>query len=288
MASKNRTLGIVLLLTSALIFSTAGPFIKGVEASAWAVVFWRGLFAALFTTAFVLWRGSFAQDFTKMGKWGLVSAFLGALGSAAFIAAFKHTDIANVALIYACAPMLAAFFAWLWMRERMSRAVLIGSVAALAGVLLIVNGSFNSVNLTGDLLALWMTIIMSIIIVLYRCYPDTPGAGPLALSCIILLPVAVIFGEPFHISQSDMLITACFGLVFAVASVALVEGAKHLPSGETALLSALESPFAIILAWMLFSEVPVLFTIYGGLLILIGVIVSQTPYLLQRKNANED
>jgi len=288
MSKKNRTLGVILLLISALVFSTAGPFIKGVEASAWAVVFWRGLFATLFTIGFVFWRGSFAQDFLKMGKWGLISAFLGALGSAAFIAAFKQTDIANVVLIYASSPMLAAFFAWVWMRERMSRAVLIGSMAALVGVLLIVNGSFNSINLVGDLLALWMTIIMSLIIVLYRRYPDTPGAGPLALSSIILLPVGVIFGDPFNISQTDLFITACFGLVFAVASVTLVEGAKHLPSGETALLSALESPFAILLAWFLFAEVPVLFTIIGGGLILTGVLVSQMPYLLELKNANED
>jgi len=61
MRSKNRILGVILPLVSALIFSTAGPFTKGVEAGAWAVVFWRGVFTALFTIGFVFWRGSFAE-----------------------------------------------------------------------------------------------------------------------------------------------------------------------------------------------------------------------------------
>ena len=41
-----RPLGIGLIIVSALFFSTAGVFTKGVSADAWSVIFWRGVFAA--------------------------------------------------------------------------------------------------------------------------------------------------------------------------------------------------------------------------------------------------
>ncbi|MCH2249987.1 MAG: DMT family transporter [Cognatishimia sp.] len=115
--------GVFLLVASAVTFSSAGLFTKGVVASAWAVIFWRGLFAAILTTAWVGQRGALRQELVEMGKSGLAVGVIGAIGTAAFIPAFKLTSIANVALIYAVAPMIAAALAWLWMRERMGDAL---------------------------------------------------------------------------------------------------------------------------------------------------------------------
>ena len=69
-----------------------------------------------------------------------------------------------------------------------------------------------------------------------------------------------------------------FGLTFALASVTLGEGAKRLPAGETALLSTLEVPFAPLFAWLLFTELPAVTTIAGGLIVLAGVVGTQLPH----------
>ena len=275
MPQTSRAAGLVLVVMSALFFSSAGIFTKGVEAAAWEVIFWRGLSAVFFTTLYIMWRGTFRFDYFQMGKWGLTVAITGALGSAAFIQAFKHTDVANVALIYAAAPLLAALIAYLWIGERLSPAVAVGCMFALLGVTLIVGGSINSLNLKGDLLALLMTIVMSVIIVIYRVHPEVPAAGPAALSSAILLPFGLWLGEPLAISTRDILTTIVFGLVFAFASVALVEGAKRLPSAEASLLSSMEAPFAVVLAWMFLAEIPVWATVLGGGLILLGAAGSQ-------------
>lgn len=263
------------VVVSAIVFSSAGLFTKGIEAEAWGIIFWRGIFAAGFTTLFVMIRGTVSAEFNNMGGVGLVVAIVGASGTAAFIPAFKFTSIANVSLIYAIAPLLAAILAWVWFRERPSLAVIVGALVAFLGVVTIFNGSFGSVNLTGDLLALWMTLSMAMMLVIYRRHPNTPAAGPAALSSILLLPPALVFGVPFQMTSQEIAITACFGLVFALASVTLAEGAKRLPSGETALLSTLEAPFAPILAWIVLSELPPSLSVYGGVLILIGVVGSQ-------------
>jgi len=271
---NRRSAGIILLLLSAFTFSTAGLFTKGVTATAWNVIFWRGLFAALLTTVFVIARGQVKREFIDMGKWGWIVAVVGASGSAAFIPAFKLTSVANVALIYACAPVLAALFAWLWIRERPRPVVVVGALLAFFGVSLIVRGSVGQINLQGDLLALWMTGVMAFLMVVYRRFPDLAAAGPSAFSSLLLLPPALFFVDPFAVPAQEIAILAAFGLVFAFASVALAEGARRLPAGETALLSALESPFAIVLAFLILSEVPPYFTVVGGGLIAIGVIIS--------------
>lgn len=268
------SIGVILLIVAAVTYSTAGIFTKGVVAGAWAVIFWRGLFAAAFTTGWTISKGTFRHNFFQMGKSGWIVSVIGAIGTAAFIPAFKLTSIANVSLIYAVAPLIAAVLAWLVIGERITRRTLIGSLCALVGVAIIVSGSIGKVNLTGDALALVMTVAMATIMVIYRKFPATPGAGPSVMQSLFLLPPSFVFGAPFQTAPSEIAILAAFGLLFAIASVTLAEGAKRVPSGQTALLSALETPLAPLLAFVVFAELPSKATFLGGIVVLMAVLLS--------------
>jgi len=269
--SSNRRVGIALLLLSVVTYSTAGLFTKGVGAGAWEIIFWRGLFSAAFASVWTFRQRRFQREFFGMGTCGWAVAVIGGLGQAAFIPAFKLTTIANVALIYAVAPLIAALLAWLVMRERASAGTLIGCLFALAGVAVIVSGSLGHGSLTGDALALCMTIAMASVMVIYRKYPDTPGAGPAAMQSVLLLPVALLLGDPFSVVGPEIVVLAAFGLLFAIASIALAEGAKRLPAGQTALLSTLETPLAPVLAFLVLAEIPTFPTFIGGALVLFAV-----------------
>lgn len=218
--------GVLLVAIAALAYSTAGLFTKGVEAGSWAVIFWRGLFAAAFTTAWTTSRGALRRNCLGMGCSGWAVGVVGALGTAAFIPAFKLTAIANVSLIYAVSPLIAALLAWLAIGEKASARTLAGCLFALLGVAIIVSGSLGQVSLKGDFLALCMTSAMASIMVVYRKYPDTPAAGPAVLQSLLLLPFAATLGRPFDIERTEVLVLAAFGLLFALASVTLAEGAK--------------------------------------------------------------
>ena len=267
-------IGVALVVLAAVTYSTAGLFTKGVEAGAWEVIFWRGVFAAAFTTAWTVQQGSFRHNFFAMGTSGWAVGVVGALGTAAFIPAFKLTSIANVSLIYAVSPLIAALLAWVFIGERVSKRTMAGCLCALSGVAIIVSGSLGQISLQGDLLALWMTVAMASIMVIYRKYPKTPGAGPAVLQSLFLLPIAALLGSPFAVERLETLILAAFGLLFAIASVALAEGAKRVPSGQTALLSSLETPLAPIFAFLLFTEVPNGATFLGGSVVLLAVLLS--------------
>lgn len=266
--------GVLLLMVSVVTYSTAGLFTKGVEAGAWDVIFWRGFFAGAFTTLWTINRGTLRQNFLGMGYSGWAVGVVGALGTAAFIPAFKLTTIANVSLIYAISPLIAALLAWLVMAEEVSSRTMAGCVGAFFGVAIIVSGSLGQINLKGDLLALCMTIAMASIMVIYRKYPETPGPGPAVLQSALLLPFAAILGAPFDVEPTETCILAAFGLLFAIASVTLAEGAKRIPSSQTALLSSLETPLAPIFAVILFTEIPNTATFLGGSIVLVAVLFS--------------
>ena len=272
---NNRLTGVVLVVVSAIVFSSAGIFTKGVSSGSWEIIFWRGVFAAGFTIVYVLWRKGWKREFSNMGISGLSVALINATGTAAFIPALKLTTMANVALVYATSPLIAALLAWLWIGERLTRKLALGCFFSFAGVAIIFQGSIGNVNFKGDLLALWMTCALAIIMAIYRRYPNTPAAGPAALSSLILLPVALMFGLPFSVPANELIILAMFGLVFAIASVTFAEGAKRLSAGETGLLSALETPLAPLFGWLVFMEVPVTASFVGGALILAAVVGTQ-------------
>ncbi|MEL7395832.1 MAG: DMT family transporter [Pseudomonadota bacterium] len=273
-ATSDYGIGVALLLASALTFSSAGLFTKGVIAGAWAVIFWRGLFAAIFTTLWTAQQGTFKENFFAMGRSGWAVGVIGAVGTACFIPAFKLTSIANVALIYAASPLIAGMLAWIFIGEPASRATIIGALMAMVGVAIIVSGSLGQSNLQGDVLALIMTLVMAGVMVIYRARPETPGAGPSVMQSLFLLPPSFLLGQPLRTDAAEILILMVFGILFAIASVTLAEGAKRVPSGQTALLSSLETPLAPILAFLVLAEVPSTATFLGGTVVLLAVLMS--------------
>ena len=72
-----------------------------------------------------------------------------------------------------------------------------------------------------------------------------------------------------------MMLLIWFGLVFAVASVTLMEGAKRISAAQTALLSVLETPLAPILALLILAEMPATTSLIGGGMIFCAVIWAQ-------------
>ncbi len=275
MDENRRASGVVLVIVSAVVFSTAGIFTKGVVTGSWGIIFWRGLAAAGFTVTYLALSGKLMQEIRAFRGPAILVAVLGASGTIAFIPAFKLTSVANVALIYAAAPFMAAGLAWLFVGERPSRVVVLSSVVAFGGVLVIFAGSLGGGGLVGDMLALWMTLMIAAIMVVYRRWPDTTAALPAAVSSLVLLPVAVLFADPLDVSGGELAILVAFGLVFAVASVTLSEGARRLPSAETALLSALEVPFAPLWAFLILAERPALATVVGGTVVFLAVLGAQ-------------
>lgn len=274
MANQHGT-GVLLVVISAFVFSSAGVFTKGVPTPAWDIIFWRGVSAVTFTLGYLVLRGKLMAEVRAFCGPALSAALVFGAGSAAFIPAFKLSTVSNVALIYGAVSFVAPALAWLFLRERPSVRAACASTIAFAGVIMIVSGGIARGHLAGDLLALFMTVMMAAGLVIYRRFPQTTAALPAAVSALLLLPLALWFGDPFAVPVTELPVLVAFGLVFAVASVTLSEGARRLPSAETALLTTLELPLAPVLALVVLNEMPPLPTVMGGGIIVLAVLWSQ-------------
>ncbi|WP_306116496.1 MULTISPECIES: DMT family transporter [unclassified Roseovarius] len=273
----SHTAGVLLVTTSAIVFSTAGIFTKGVDANAWSVIFWRGLGAAVLSFGYLWLRGGLRDEISRFGWSALLATLVAASGTAAFIPAFKLTSVTNVVLIWATAPFVAAALTWVLIGERPTLRITLTSLLALVGVGLTLKGSVGTGNLTGDFLALWMTLMMSVFYVIYRIWPDTPTILPNIFASVILLVPGGLWGAPMTTTRPEIGTLLAFGLIFAVASITLTEGARRIPAAQTALLGAIETPLAPIWAWLLLRELPTPWAIAGGILVIVAVVLSQYP-----------
>jgi drug/metabolite transporter (DMT)-like permease len=269
-----RTIGILLVLGSAVLFSFSGVLTKAIDAGSWTILVWRGLVGALGIAGYVWFvnRERPARDIFRMDRRGWLIAAIGATGSVAFIVSFKNTWVANVSVIYATAPFIAAVFERIVRGEPMRARTMKTAAVSFAGVVVIVLGSLGSPNLLGDSAALVMVTMMAIYMVLIRTFPDVDAVLTGAAGGLLLFVVGWPIAEPLDVTQRDALLLAVFGLVFAGATVLLIEGTRRLPAAEVGLLGSAETPIAIALAAVLLQEVPPVASIIGSAIVLLAVL----------------
>ena len=255
-----------MVAASAVVWSTAGIFTKAVTADVWIILFWRSLFSAGFILAYVIWREGPAtgRRFQALGWSGWTVATVSSVATIAFLSAFKLTTVANVVLIYATAPFVAAGMAWLWYRERASSSTMVASAVCLAGVGVIVSGSLGTPSLTGDFLALVMTFGMAVIMVLIRRFPDAPMVVAACVSSLQLMLAGWLMSDAMSVSGDEIATLISFGLVQAMGVILLTEGVRLIPASDAALLGSIEIPLAPVLAWVILSEAVPAATIAGG------------------------
>jgi len=271
--------GVLLVAVSAAFFSTAGLFSKGIAADAWSIIFWRGVFAVAGAVAWLLVTGRIRDEAARFGGPSVALAVIYAAGTAAFIPALKLTSVANVALIWSAAPILAGALGWWIFGQRMTVGFMLACASVLAGTAIIVRGSFGGSGLSGDLLALWMTLMMVLIMIIYRRWPGTPVTLATVAASLLLLPFGWGLGDPASASAWQIAMMALFGLTFVVASVTLAGGSTWLAPGETALVSVSETPWAILLAGLVLAEWPSPQTALGGTVIMAAVLWYQVTAL---------
>ncbi|MEJ6784249.1 DMT family transporter [Aminobacter sp. Piv2-1] len=268
-------LGLALVTASAIAWSTAGFFTRLVPLDSWTMLAWRGIFGAIGIAVVILAmeRRNAWRVVRSMAWPGWLYAIVSAVGMVLFITSLRHTTVAHVAVIYATVPFIAAALGWLAMRERPSRNAMIASLAALAGVALMV-GLGAEGGLLGDLLALGMTFCMAAMMVIARRFHDIPTMPAACLSALLSGLVCWPFGEPLAVSGYDLSVLAMFGLVNSAVGLALFTlGARLLPAIETALIGSLDAPLAPLWVWLAFGETPGVSTVAGGLIVFAAVAI---------------
>jgi drug/metabolite transporter (DMT)-like permease len=133
---SERGLGIALVISAAIAWSTAPFFTRLLPFDPWTILFWRGVFGGSLISVFLVvmqGRGALRQ-LVVPGKGGLLVASLSTVAMVCFIPALQITNVMNVAVLIATQPFVAAALAWLWLGEAATSRTLIASLIAFVGV----------------------------------------------------------------------------------------------------------------------------------------------------------
>jgi drug/metabolite transporter (DMT)-like permease len=235
------------------------------------VMGWRALLGAVSIAVIGLieYSGGRLEPPFGFGVLSPIVALLATIAISAYTASVMTTTIADVMVIYATLPFVAAAIGSLINGERVLARTLMASGAALIGIAIIAASDLGSGRLFVQVLSMLIPLAFAGMIVPQR---RAPGASMIVVNCLGAFGPGVLglASSPLPpIGRYDFAILFLFGLTtIGLAFVIFMEGAKFIPSAEAGLIALLEVVLGPIWVFLAFGENPGLATILGGALVL--------------------
>ncbi len=282
-----RRRGVLLVVGATLLWSLAGLFARALaHLDVWTVVGWRAALGAacISVVGVAEWRRGRRAELFGFGALSPVAAGLATIAIAAYTGAVMTTTVADVMVIYATLPFVAAAIGWLVNREAVDRRTLVAAGVALAGVVVIFAHGLGSGRLCGQALSAVMTLAFAAMIVLQR---RRPGASMTAVNAVGALGAGVLglsFSPHPPLDLFDLAVLLGYGLTtIGLAFVLFMEGAKFIPSAEAGLISLLDVVLGPMWVFLAFGENPGAPTALGGAIVLGAALWRMAPDLRGEK-----
>jgi drug/metabolite transporter (DMT)-like permease len=262
--------GVLLVFGAALVWSFGGAIARGLDVGdPWTIIAWRSFFAALFLIGFMLWRDGPAGTvrlFRTMGLPGVGVALCFATASISFVVALGYTSVANILLMQAGVPLIAALLGVVFLREAVNRVTWGAILAVIAGIGVMVSDSFAAnVSFIGDGLALVIAVVFAAATVITRRFSGVRMTPAVCLGVIIGTVVGATLSSGLIVSARDYGLLFLFGAFNLGLGMAMfATGARLIPSALAALISTMEPVFGPIWVWLIHAEVPAPRTLLGG------------------------
>lgn len=275
-AATDHRHGTLLAGIGVLVLSFDALLVRLAEVPVADVMFWRGVFILLsLTAALRTLRGSWPWTVVRLGgPLALILVSMMGLMQTLFVVAILNTRVANVVVILAVAPLFAALFSGLFLREWITRRTWIAIVLSILGIGIVFGGAIGAGNWFGDTVALVGAVVVGINFTLLRRLQAVNRLALIAGGGLVLALIAAAFGAPGPISAQSLGVLAVMGLVqMPLALVMMTEATRYLPSAEVTLFFTLEAIFGSFWVWAFLGEQPPAETLVGGTLVLITLAV---------------
>jgi drug/metabolite transporter (DMT)-like permease len=286
-ARTKGNLGAWLVVGSAVVWSFGGAiarFLPGVDV--WTVIFWRSFWACAFLLAFLFIRDGRRgfSAFRDMGWPGLVVALCFTTASISFVVALQFTTVANVVLIDASVPLVAALISWLVLGEKIAPATWAAIAAVIAGVVIMVSDSLGDRgSIIGNLLAGVIALVFAVATVTTRRYSGVRMTPAVAVATALAALVAFTQAQTLSVSPAQMSWLFAFGaLNLGLGMAFFVTGARLIPAPNAALFGVLETVLGPFWVWLIHNEATSPRVLLGGAIVLTALF---THLALERRRA---
>ncbi|MEE1023656.1 MAG: EamA family transporter [Acutalibacteraceae bacterium] len=280
---------LIKLITAMLIFGTLSIFVRNIPLASSELALYRAILAVIVLTPYALFsknRIIFAE-IKKQIPLLCVSGIAIGVNWILLFEAYNNTTISMATLSYYFAPTVVTILCPFIFRERMRIKQIVCFCLSTIGVALIIGaGTSDSKNdLVGILFGLGAALLYAFVIILNKFISDVTGLQrtfvQFSAAAVVLLPyVALTSG--FNLTSLnavgivDLLIVGIVhtGLAYCLYLSAI----KHLKGQQTAILSYIDPLVAIIVSVIVLKEqIPTLWQIVGGVLILVFAIINELP-----------
>ncbi len=276
--------GFALTLFGVLVLTPDALMIRLIDIDPWSMNFWRG--AMMGVSLLVVYagvrRGALFSDIRNLGIAGLAVAVIYAINAISFVSAVEHTRIANVLIIIAATPLLAALLSVVILKERIAGPTWAAIAAGMTGVFIVVGDGFLNGTSLGDVFAFITALALAVTFIIIRRNRHInmiPAAGLGALLAAVLVsPLAA----PMSVAPDKWWLLLLLGFVVMPLSFGLITlGPRTLPAPEVALLMLLETVLGPLWVWLVIDEAPSETTFIGGVVV-IAAVALQSAWRLKR------
>lgn len=274
-------LGAWLVFGAALTWSLGGIIARlAAVDDPWTTVAWRSGTATLFLLGFMLIRDGAAGTrtlFARMGLAGLAVAGCFTIATTAFVLALQYTTVANILLMLAGVPLIAALLSRILFGEQLRRTTWLAIAAVISGVAVMVSDSLTGrVSPLGDGLSLLIAFAFASATVITRRHAEirmTPAVcSGAAFGCAIAVGICLTSGSGVAVETWQMPVLGLFGLTMGLGMALFTQGARLIPSALAALISVAETIIGPIWVWVFLDEVPASRTLIGGAIVLAAIL----------------
>ena len=281
--------GPVLIFMGALSLSFGGLIVKSFEgATLWQILFWRSIFFSLTILTFLIitYKKRLFNSFYLSGLPGFIGGVVLSFGFCGYVIAMYSTTVANTNFIISLQILFLAIFGYFFLKEKISSVTLLSIVLAITGVLIMVGNSLGPGEMTGNLAAFSMPITFAVLIMIVRKFPSVDMVPAQFVAGICCCLIGYVLSNKLMISYHDIFLgflagffQVGFGFIF------ITIGARTTPSAMVGIIMLSESVLGPIWAFLFASERPSMFSLVGGAVILLAVLI-QFYSLLKKSNKN--
>ena len=270
------TKGLLWTFFGVIIISPDSLLIRLLNLTDYSLIFYRSFLPAITLLLFIFW--SYKKDtlnvFFLIGIPGIIYALFYAITHICFVYAIQYTSVANTLVIVAGAPIFAALFSILFLKEKPTLFTCVIIAVALVSMFIIGWGSYTSKGIFGDVMALIVAVVMGSSGVLVRYFKNKDLVPACLLGCLLAGLYSLPFEIEFNLSSTQILYLSlmCF-IMLPVPFIILTIAPRYTPAYQVYLIFLLESVFGTAWVWAVIKEVPSFNTIIGGLTLLSSVLI---------------
>ncbi len=268
LTNMTRKKALLVIALVAFLWSSGGILIKLVSWNPLALAGIRSLISAVFLLLAARGR---RFNFSPL-------ALAGALAYTAtlitFVAATKLTTAANAILLQYTAPIYVALLGGWFLHEHINWKDWLAIAAVLGGMAFFFLGKLSLTGMSGNLLAISSGLFFAWLVLLLRKQKDANPLQSIIMGNILTFLIGLPFCRGLQLSKGNVAGILTLG-IFQIAIPYLLYSVaiRHVRAFDAILVMTLEPILNPIWVWLIIAEVPGIWSIVGGLIVITAILL---------------